>query len=156
MPDDKITATELSTWLLSQEKKAAWLAKTIGVTPATVSRWLSGKVIPSGSDESLLRLLVRGEMPFDMISSQVLRGVMDFTEDQWRVIATIAGRHGMTPGKWIAEKVRWILAGDEEARGLLQEFAAGRKEENGNIRLMDAPAKVAENAMKYGKTRGKV
>lgn len=106
MSDDKITATEISAWLLSQGKKAAWLAKTLGVTPATVSRWLSGKVIPSGSDNSILRLLVRGEMPFEIVNEKQLHGVLDFTCDQWRVISVLAASEGKTPGKWIAERVR--------------------------------------------------
>ena len=150
MCDDKITADEISQWLKTEGKKAAWLAKTLGVTPATVSRWLNKHVVPSGSDAALLRLLIRGDMPFDMINSKILYGVLDFSEDQWRVINTIASRQGLTAAKWIAEKIRWLLAGDNDARKIEADIVAKRHLENANLTLLEDPLKVAEDEKKEG------
>lgn len=143
MSEAKITGAEISEWLRTQKQKAVWLAKTLGVTPATVSRWINGKVVPTGSDEAMLLLLIRGKMPFEIVHSRVLHGLLDFTEDQWRVITVIAGRQGITPGKWIADKVRWIMAGDDECRRELK-IAETERGEIPRFQLVDLPARGAD------------
>ena len=118
MSDERITAEEVSQWLKSQKRKAVWLAEALQVTPATVSRWLNGKNPISGSDEALLKLLIRGEMPFDLISQPVLGSVLEFTPDQWRVIGILARKDGLSEGTWITNQIRSFLAFDPIARAV--------------------------------------
>lgn len=150
MSDDKITKEEVIEWLEANEKKAVWLAQTMRVTPATVSRWLNGKNPISGSDEAVLKLLIRGEIPFAIVHEKLLHGVLDFTEDQWKVITILAIRASTTPGGWIADKIRWINAGDPEARAELNRIETERKNTHA-FHVIEPDQKVAENNGTEGK-----
>ncbi len=151
MSEERITGSEVSEWLKSNDKKAAWLAETMRVTPATVSRWLNEKNPISGSDEAILKLLVRGEMPFDIVHEKTLHGVLDFTEDQWRVITILANRMSTTPGKWIADKIRWMLAGDATAREETAAIQAQRHEQTARFSVVEEDCKVADERSHEGK-----
>lgn len=152
MSDDNITREEVSAWLEANEKKAVWLAQTMRVTPATVSRWLSGKNPISGSDAAVLKLLIRGEIPFDIVHEKLLHGVLDFTEDQWKVIAILAIRDGKSPSRWIADKIRWISAGDPEARAELARIETDKcSASTSRFQVIESDAKVAEGTGTQGK-----
>lgn len=145
MSEGNITAAEVSEWLKTNEKKAVWLAQTLRVTPATVSRWLNEKNPITGSDESILKLLIRGEMPFEIANEKLLHGVLDFTTDQWRVICILSNRNSITPGLWIANQIRSYLAFNEEAKSVHAEIIRNRlqamppPEEQEDAKVADEP-----------------
>ena len=116
-PTPKITPEEIKAWLTSNDKNAAWLAKTMRVTSASASRWLAGKPF-SDRDDAFLKLLIRGTMPFELIGRSSLTS-LKFSEDQYRAITICSTRLGMTPAAWIIDRIRWILAGDPETRKLM-------------------------------------
>lgn len=84
-------------------------------------------------------------MPFDLIGTRHLHGILDFTTDQWRVIETMARRESTTPGKWIANKIRSYLAFNEQAKSVQSEIVRQRfqslppKEENWDSKVADEP-----------------
>jgi hypothetical protein len=64
----------------------------------------------------LLDLYFFDVMPFDIVGEKLVESVLDFTEDQWKVICILAKRQGIPPAKWISNQIRTILASDDEAR----------------------------------------
>jgi len=88
------------------------IADALGVAPTTVMRWKEGEGIPPPMVK-LLRLYLFGEIPFDSVrtpDSPSLESVLDFTEDEYRIIGILARRAGMEPRQWIAVQVRAILS----------------------------------------------
>jgi transcriptional regulator with XRE-family HTH domain len=144
MLQEKITPEEIAEWLKLNKKRPAWLAQTMKVTPATVSRWLNNKNPIAGSDEKLLKLLIRDEMPFEIIGEKLLNSVLDFTEDQYRVICVLASRYGITPAQWIANQIRSYLAFNDEAKAETSKIVAERMARNASFLHALPDSKVAE------------
>lgn len=144
--EKKISREELSQWLLANQKKAVWLAQTLQVTPATVSRWINGKNPIAGSDEALLRLLIRGEMPFEIVSEKLVHSVMEFTPREWKVIVLIATKAGVTPGKWIAQQIRSYLAFTGEAREIDRHLNEQEADQTPRFRIEPPPEQGEDSA----------
>lgn len=123
MTSENITPEFLQNWLTENGKKASWLATTLHITPGSVSRWLTGKHPIANSDQALLKLLIWGEMPFEIVGEKLLTRVLEFTEDQWKVISILAKRQGTTPRAWIAEKLQTILAYDAKAQAVAADLS---------------------------------
>ena len=126
-------------------RKGSEIASALKVTPSTVSRWISGKLAISPSDEMMLRLYFFGTIPFEITNEKLLNRVLDFTEDQYRVICILASRRGTTPAKWIADQIRSYLAFNDEAKAETSKIVAARMARNAShLTVMESP-KVAEN-----------
>lgn len=109
MPYQPITIEEVLEWLTANRKNAAWLAKTIGVSQSTPSRWSKGDPIPAPS-QHLLRLLIRGEVP-PGFSKPTDPAVLGFTPAEWRVIEIARIREGFSDAKsFIVAKILAYLA----------------------------------------------
>jgi transcriptional regulator with XRE-family HTH domain len=127
--------------------KASQIATAMGVSPSTVTRWNDGGEIPPPMI-LLLNLYFFGIIPFEIVNEKplALQHILDFTEDQFRVITILATRQSTTPAKWIADKIRWILAGDAEARAATQGLEADRRRDNlKSLPQLDS-AKVADDS----------
>lgn len=135
-----------------QRGETTRISTALGIAPSTVSRWITGGEIPPPMVK-LLNLYFFDVMPFDIVSEHLANSVLDFTEDQWKVICILAKRQGTSPGKWIADKIRWILAGDEQARTLQHALEATRR--TGHPAHLQELPKVAEDSPKYGGGSGK-
>ena len=99
--------SEVEAWLVEKRETMTWLAATLGVSKSTPSRWSKGDPIPEPS-QHLLKLLIRGEMPF---SFSVRPNMMRFTPQEWRAIEILRIREGFeTSHDWIAAKIRAYLA----------------------------------------------
>lgn len=109
MDNENITAQELENWLHANRKKSPWLAQTVGVTKATVGRWLKGDPIPDPA-QHLLRLLIRGTMPPGFSKPQD-PAVLAFTPAEWRIMEICRVREGFdSVNTWIVSKIRAYLA----------------------------------------------
>ena len=144
MLQEKITPEEIAEWLKSNQKRPAWLAQTMKVTPATVSRWLNNKNPIAGSDEKLLKLLIRDEMPFEITGEKLLNSVLDFTEDQYRVICILATRQSSSPAQWIANQIRSYFVWNDEAKAEMAKIVAERMARNASFLHALPDSKVAE------------
>jgi DNA-binding MarR family transcriptional regulator len=109
-----------------KERKASQIATALKIAPSTVKRWIDGGDIPAPM-LTLLDLYFFGTIPFEIANQKALHGVLDFTTDQWRVIEVLSRREAKTPGQWIADKIRWMLAGDQEARNELEAIQSERR-----------------------------
>jgi len=124
----------------------AEISKAFDVHPSTVKRWIEGGDIPSPMLK-LLDLYFFGTIPFEIANEKTIHGVLDFTDDQWRVIEILARRESTTPGKWIANQIRSYLSYNEEARHLQKPGAPTLSS------LPDPVSKVANDLANY-KTNG--
>jgi transcriptional regulator with XRE-family HTH domain len=106
-----MTAEELTKCVSDHPKNQSQIASDIGITRATIGRWMKGDRKISKSDTKLLRLYFFGEMPFDMISSQEdLSTQLRFTTGEWQIITILANREGfLTPRDWITSRIRGYL-----------------------------------------------
>jgi hypothetical protein len=124
--------------------KITELASIFDVSPSTVSRWASGGKI-SPPLLKLLDLYFFGNIPFEISHEKIVRGVLDFTDDQYKVITILARRESTTPGKWIASKIRAYLAFDPEARNVQADIVRGRlsalpnPQDPGNSKVAEEP-----------------
>lgn len=86
------------------------IASALGVGKSTVGRWVeSGEI--NESHTKLLRLYFYGEIPFENIRPERdLSDILKFTPREYEVISILAKRIGITPGQWIAEQIRTIIA----------------------------------------------
>lgn len=110
MEDNKITPQELTEWLSRHGHTATWLARELGVAKATVSRWLNGHQAIPGPETALIRLLIRGELPFDVRVVQP-DGALPFTREEWQRLEEMRFREGFsTAEEWVVAKVRAYLA----------------------------------------------
>ncbi|MES2923719.1 MAG: hypothetical protein V4819_19345 [Verrucomicrobiota bacterium] len=93
----------------------------------------------------LLDLYFFGTIPFEIANEKLLRGVLDFTSDQWRVICILANRNSITPGKWIANQIRSYLTFEGEAKAVQADITRERlqslppPEEQGGSMVADEP-----------------
>lgn len=109
MPHSPLSYSEISEWLLATGQKAKWLAKTIGVSASTITRWSKGDPIPESS-QKLLRLLIRGEKP-DGFPDHQIPSLLSFTDQEWRKIEALRTRRGFPNAQsWIVHKIRSHLA----------------------------------------------
>jgi transcriptional regulator with XRE-family HTH domain len=105
-----ISPEEIKAWLSRQGHTATWLAGEIGVDKATVSRWLSGRQPVPGPESRLLRLLIRGELPFE-IAALRSDGVLLFSAGEWRRIEALRARENFPSAEaWVVAKIRAYLA----------------------------------------------
>lgn len=130
------------------------IAKALSIAPSTVTRWVAGNEIPPPMIK-LLNLYFFDKMPFDITGESLLPSMLDFTEDQWKVICILAGRQGISPGKWIANQIRTILASDDEARAEREKLEAARRASNAGLSHLHELPKVAEEPPEYGSKQGK-
>lgn len=101
------------------------IAKALGISPSTVTRWIPDGIIPPPMLK-LLNLYFFQVMPFKGSSGQLLNNVLDFSDDQFKVIRNLAKRQDMTPAKWIAEQIRSYLAFNEMAKLEMAELEMGK------------------------------
>jgi len=115
--DNEITWQETAEWLEANRKNSAWLAKTLGVSASTPSRWSKGDPIPEPS-QHLLRLLIRGELPPGFAAPRD-PAVLAFTQEEWRVIELCSVREGYPDAtSWVVAKIRAYLAMSNQAPAL--------------------------------------
>lgn len=119
------------------------IAKALGISPSTVTRWIPNGIIPPPMLK-LLNLYFFEVMPFDIAGEKLLNSVLDFTEDQYRVICILATRRSATPAKWIADQIRSFLAFDEEAKAETAKIVAARMAGNASFLHALPDSKVAE------------
>jgi len=105
-----ISPEEIKIWLSRQGRTATWLAGEMGVDKATVSRWLGGRRPVPGPESRLLRLLIRGELPFEIAALRP-DGVLLFNSSEWRLIEALRAREGFPSAEaWVVAKIRAYLA----------------------------------------------
>jgi DNA-binding transcriptional regulator YiaG len=110
MEENKITPQELTEWLSRHGHTATWLARELGVAKATVSRWLNGHQAIPGPETALIRLLIRGELPFEVRVVQP-DGALPFTREEWQRLEEMRFREGFnTAEEWVVAKIRAYLA----------------------------------------------
>ena len=110
MEENKITPQELTDWLSRHGHTATWLARELGVAKATVSRWLNGHQAIPGPETALIRLLIRGELPFDVRVVQP-DGALPFSREEWQRLEEMRFREGFdTAEEWVVAKIRAYLA----------------------------------------------
>jgi hypothetical protein len=124
------------------------LSEALGIAPSTVTRWIAGGPIPPPMIK-LLDLYFFDVMPFDIVGEKLVESVLDFTEDQWKVICILAKRQGIPPAKWISNQIRTILAHNDEAIAERKEIEHARK--SGTVSPLYEVPKVADDVPEQGK-----
>ena len=106
----KITPAEVDAYLKESNRKRPWLADLLGVTKSTVGHWLNGSWEIPDPEEKLLRLLIRGEYPFQDYAP-LQKHVLQFSSAEIRVMNILRTRGGFaTIEEWIVAKIRDYLA----------------------------------------------
>lgn len=104
------------------------VGEVIGLTAPQVSQIENGIRSLSPSEKSLLELFFFGTIPKGVAQvTRDIRSILEFTEDEWRVIEILAKRAGLPAEKWIASKIREYLTWNEEARGVAADRGAREK-----------------------------
>ncbi len=111
-----ITAENLREIRTARGLKQEEVAAILGLEKHNISKIERGKRTLSAPETALLNLYFFEKMPFDIVGEKILETVLDFTEDQWKVICILAKRQGIRPGVWISNQIRSYLAMDDEAR----------------------------------------
>ena len=117
------------------------ISSAIGVNGSTVMRWSTGEVGIPPAMQKLLRLYLFGEIPFSMLRDpDKMRSLLEFSEEEWRLITILAARAGQEPRAWIRSQILAYLAYNKsEATGY------GDKQDP----LYPPLAKVAEEGNEY-------
>ena len=106
-------ANELSELVKKHDKNASQIAADLGISRSGFSNWINGKRKIDPRDSKLLRLYFYGDIPFKgerPHSEPDLSSSLNFSEEDWDEISSIATRAGKTAGEWIAENIREYLA----------------------------------------------
>lgn len=112
----EVTAENLRLVRGAHDKNQNEIADLLGVPRNAISKIESGQRSLSDTEKHLLDWYFFGKVPPRITSSSVdLRGILEFSEAEWRIINIFANRAGQTAGKWIASHVRSHLT---EARRL--------------------------------------
>jgi transcriptional regulator with XRE-family HTH domain len=83
------------------------IADLLGLQKSNVSNIENGRRTLSETEKQLLDWYFFGTIPPRMPSSALsAKGVLEFSETEWRIINIFANRAGQTPGKWIASQIR--------------------------------------------------
>jgi hypothetical protein len=61
--------SHIKEWLRTEGRRKSWLAGQLAVNPATVSRWLGGKLVPSPQ----ARIILTGLVGMDVTDAAVWR-----------------------------------------------------------------------------------
>jgi hypothetical protein len=81
------------------------ISQALEVSATTVMRWGDGETIPA-SMQKLLRLYLFGEIPFSMLRDpDQASSLLEFSEDEWRLITILAARAGQEPRAWIRSQI---------------------------------------------------
>jgi transcriptional regulator with XRE-family HTH domain len=119
----EVTAENLRLIRGQTGKNQTEIADLLGIPINAVSKIESGKRGLSDTEKSLLDLYFFGKMPFEITNHSLVKGILEFTPLQWRVICIIATKRGMKPAAWIADRIRDYLAFNQEAREIAEEHA---------------------------------
>lgn len=86
------------------------ISQALEVSATTVMRWGDGETIPPAM-QKLLRLYLFGEIPFSMLRDpDKMRSLLEFSEEEWRLITILAARAGQEPRAWIRSQILAYLA----------------------------------------------
>lgn len=108
------------------------IAEILGIPRNAISKIESGTRSLATSEKSLLDLYFFGKLPFELVNEKNIRGVLDFSDLQWRAICIMATRNSTTPAKWIAKEIRSYLNYNEEGRSAMWEAEHGDTAEGTN------------------------
>lgn len=82
------------------------VGEIIGLDGYHVSNIEKGRRAISPSEMKLLRLYFFGEIPFDLVHQEKPLGtILEFTEDEWKIIEILALRAGQKPPQWIRGQI---------------------------------------------------
>jgi transcriptional regulator with XRE-family HTH domain len=119
----EVTAENLRFIRGQNGKNQSDIAELLGITQTAVSKIEKNQRTLSDTEKSLLDLYFFGKMPFEITNHSLVKGILEFTPLQWRVICIIATKRGMKPAAWIADRIRDYLAFNQEAREIAEEHA---------------------------------
>lgn len=81
------------------------ISQALEVSATTVMRWGDGETIPAAM-QKLLRLYLFGEIPCSMLRDpEAGRSLLEFSEEEWRLITILAARAGQEPKAWIRSQI---------------------------------------------------
>lgn len=104
-----ITPEELKAWRKEEGLTQPELGAMVGMDKYAVTNIERGKRGISEAEQRLLKLLIRGEMPFPARSGYAPQ--IDFSEGEWAIMTRIAHRDGYHSARpWIVSKIRGYLA----------------------------------------------
>lgn len=109
--NEDLTGSDLREWRRAEGLTQAELGAMIGLDKYAITTMETGRRNISPAEQRLLRLLIRGEMPFSSSSRSGYAPQIDFTEAEWAIMTRIAHREGYhSPRPWIVAKIRAYLA----------------------------------------------
>lgn len=104
-----ITAEEMKAWRKAEGLTQEEFGKMLGWEKVMVAKIETGRRGISEAEQRLLKLLIRGEMPFPARSGYAPQ--IDFSEAEWAIMTRIAHRDGYHSARpWIVSKIRGYLA----------------------------------------------
>lgn len=106
----QITPESLKTWRKAEGLTQEDLANMIGWKKLIVTNIETGRREISDPEQRLLKLLIHGELPFE-IKQNPYDPKLDFTHEEWVIMTHIAHREGhRSPRTWIIQRIRDCLA----------------------------------------------
>ena len=121
----EVTAENLKLVRGSRGMNQDQVAEILGLAGYHISNVEKGRRALSPAEKALLDLYFFGTIPFEIVNEKLVRGVLDFSDLQWRTICILATRNSTTPGKWIANEIRGYLNHSEEGRSAKWEAEHG-------------------------------
>lgn len=143
---EEATIRETLAAACEQRGVQAEISKAFDVHPSTVKRWVEGGEIPP----PMLKLLdwyFFGTVPPRLNGTFNLRGSLEFTEDEWRIIGLMAARAGQSHAAFIRTTILAIIhsatAEDFRARASYRSIDAVPDLDRMGSRLNEQPGKAA-------------
>ncbi len=107
----EVTADNLRFIRGSKGTNQGEIADILGIAQTAVSKIETGMRALSDSEKRLLDWYFFGILPPKIGNAGVdLKGTLEFDEAEWRMIGIMANKNGMTPGEWIASRIRDHIA----------------------------------------------
>lgn len=108
--NNDITPSELREWRKKEGLTQTELGAMIGLDKYAITTIETDRRYISAPEQRLLKLLIRGELPFSD-RTRPWDPQVDFTETEWSMMTRIAHREGFhSPRPWIISKIRGYLS----------------------------------------------
>ena len=105
------TAENLRSLRESNEMNQLDVATLLGITQTAVSKIETGTRALSPTEKAILDWYFFGTLPPRLENPSELKGILEFSEEEWAIIGEMARRVGQTHKEWIASVCLNIIGG---------------------------------------------
>lgn len=85
------------------------ISEMLGIPKTAVSHIEKGKRAISTAEKAILDYYFFGTLPLGIVRSVDAKNALEFSEEEWGIIESLARRAGVTPSEWVTSKIRDYL-----------------------------------------------